>query len=50
MIIEVHRESIDTILDETQEVSQNDISSIITAWNTQKQRYAHEEVVMNSQL
>lgn len=50
MIIEVHRESIDTILDDTQEVSQNDISSIITAWNTQKQRYAHEEVVMNSQL
>lgn len=50
MIIEVHRESIDTILDETQQVSQNEDSSIITAWNIQKQRYATENIVMNSQL
>lgn len=49
MIIEVHRESLDTIL-EAKHVSQKQDSSIMNAWNTQKQRYAKTGIVMNSQL
>lgn len=50
MIIEVHRESIDTILDTSDNLSQTEDSSIMTAWNLQKERYSTEDFVMNSQL
>lgn len=49
MIIEVHRESIDTILQQ-KDTSQKVDSSIFSAWNVQKERYADTSIVMNSQL
>jgi magnesium chelatase family protein len=49
MIVEVHRESIDTILEGSWTSQKND-SSILNAWNTQKQRYAKSSIILNSQL
>ena len=50
MIIEVHRESLETILEDASKSSEDQKMSIRTAWNKQKERYDAYTITMNSQL